>query len=53
MVSPPVCLLPDYQDWSAVKTVYDDVFKKLYDDQGVVDDAFLDTQQAALDALLK
>ena len=42
-----------YKDWGAVKTVYDDVFKKLWDDKGVVDEAFLDTQQAALEALLK
>lgn len=43
----------NYQDWGAVKTVYDDVFKKLYDDKGIVDEAFLDEQQAALEALLK
>ncbi|MCK5128817.1 MAG: extracellular solute-binding protein [Clostridiales bacterium] len=42
----------NYQDWGAVKTVYDEVFQKLWDDDGVVDVAFLDTQQAKLEALL-
>ena len=42
----------DYTDWGAVKTVYDEVFKKLWDDMGVVDVDYLVSQQAALEALL-
>jgi len=42
----------DYTDWGAVKTVYDETFKKLWDDKGVVDVDFLATQQAALEDLL-
>ena len=42
----------DYTDWSAVKTVYDETFQKLWDDEGVVDAAFLAQQQEALEALL-
>ena len=40
-----------YTDWAAVKTVFDDTFKKLWDDKGVVDTDYLDMQQAALEAL--
>ena len=40
-----------YTDWAAVKTVFDDTFKKLWDDKGVVDTDYLNTQQAALEAL--
>jgi len=42
----------DYTDWGAVKTVYDETFKKLWDDEGVVDVDFLAAQQTALEALL-
>jgi len=42
----------DYTDWGAVKTVYDETFKKLWDDKGVVDDDFLTSQEMALEALL-
>jgi multiple sugar transport system substrate-binding protein len=42
----------DYTDWSAVKTVYDETFKKIWDDMGVVDADYLVSQQAALEALL-
>ena len=40
-----------YTDWAAVKTVFDETFKKLWDDMGVVDTEYLDAQQAALEAL--
>lgn len=43
----------DYVDWGAVKTVYDEVFQKLWDDGGVVDEAFLDAQQTKLEDLKK
>lgn len=42
----------DYTDWGAVKTVYDETFKAIWDANGVVDDAMLAEQQAALEALL-
>lgn len=42
----------DYTDWGAVKTVYDETFKKLWDDKGVLDTDYLVAQQAALEALL-
>ena len=42
----------NYTDWAAVKTVFDEAFKKLWDDKGVVDTEYLNTQQAALEALL-
>lgn len=42
----------DYTDWGAVKTVYDDTFKMIWDDEGVVDVDFLAQQQEALEALL-
>lgn len=41
----------DYTDWGAVKGVYDTVFKSMWDNGGTVEDAFLDEQQAALEAL--
>ncbi len=40
-----------YTDWAAVKTVFDETFKKLWDDKGVVDVNYLNAQQAALEAL--
>ena len=40
-----------YTDWAAVKTVFDETFKKLWDDEGVVDVDYLNAQQEALEAL--
>jgi multiple sugar transport system substrate-binding protein len=44
----------DYQDWGAVKKVFDDVFVDMVlNGDGTVDTALLDKAQAALDALRK
>ncbi len=44
----------DYQDWGAVKQVYDDVFKDMIvGGDGTVDQAVLDAAQAKLEALKK
>ncbi|MFH1928420.1 MAG: extracellular solute-binding protein [Chloroflexota bacterium] len=43
-----------YQDWGAVKQVYDDIFvDMILNGDGTVDQAMLDAAQAKLDALLK
>lgn len=44
----------DYQDWGAVKQVFDDVFEQMIlGGDGTVDQALLDDAAAKLDALLK
>jgi len=43
----------DYTDWGAVKSVYDTVFKTMWDNNGSLDQSFLDEQQKALEALEK
>jgi len=43
----------NYTDWGAVKAVYDNVFKTLWDNNGEVEKDFLDEQQKALEALEK
>lgn len=40
-----------YTDWGAVKSVYDTVFKSMWDNDGAYTVDFLDEQQAALEAL--
>ena len=42
-----------YTDFGAVKSVFDTVYKSMWDNNGTYTDAFLDEQQAALEALLK
>lgn len=43
----------NYTDWGAVKAVYDEVFKQIWDDNGSFTQEFLDEKQADLEALLK
>ncbi len=43
----------DYTSWSAVKQVYDDVFKDMVIGTGVFDKAYLDEAQAKIEALKK
>ncbi len=40
-----------YTDWGAVKSVYDTVFKSMWENDGAYTDEFLDEQQSALEAL--
>lgn len=42
-----------YTDWVAIKTIYDDIFAKLWADAGIVDSTYLDEKQEELDSLLK
>lgn len=42
-----------YTDFGAVKSVFDTVYKSMWDNGGTYTDAFLDEQQAALEALHK
>jgi multiple sugar transport system substrate-binding protein len=44
----------DFQDWGAVKQLFDDVFVEMVlNGDGTVDQAFLDAKQAELEALRK
>ena len=42
----------NYTDWGAVKTVYDEVFKTIWDNEGDFSQEYLDEKQADLEALL-
>jgi len=42
----------NYTDWGAVKGVFDEVFKELWDNSGEVSQEFLDGKQADLEGLL-
>lgn len=42
-----------YTDFGAVKSVFDTVYKSMWENGGTYTDAYLDEQQAALEALLK
>lgn len=43
----------NYTDWGAVKSVYDTVFKTIWDNNGIVTTELLDEQQAVLEGLVK